>query len=146
MVFDEKPSSEEPGLPHSQDFTVTWTGLVSRTFTLWSRKLIQYIMIAAIPVIIYAVLEFLVLYAFMGAYSEAYIGTISSDPLSLILDLFLLTGDLTFLMITIFLMFASVIISAFVAGATYKFAFDNYGSRESGDIRESYSFAMGKLV
>lgn len=146
MVFDEGPSFEEPGQPYPKDFTVTWTGLVSRTFTLWTRKLIQYIMIAGLPVIIFAVLEFLVLYAFLGSFASIYIGTISSNPLSFILNLFLLTGDLTIMMIIISLTFASVIISSFVAGATYKFAFDNYGSPDGGDVRESFSFTIGKLV
>lgn len=146
MVFDEGPSFDEPGQPYTRDYTVTWTELVSRTFTLWTRKLIQYIMIAGIPVIIYAVLEFLVLYAFMGSYATDYIGTISADPLSLILNLFLLTGDFTFIMIMVSLMLVSVIISSFVAGATYKFAFDNYGSPDSGNVRDSFSFAIERLV
>ena len=146
MVFDEGPSYDEPGQPYQRDYTVTWTELVSRTFTLWTRKLMQYIMIAGIPVIIYAVLEFLVLYTLMGSLASVYIGTISSDPLSLILSLFLFTGDLTIMAIVISLTLVSMIISSFIAGATYKFAFDNYGSPDGGNVRDSFSFAIERLV
>jgi len=108
-------------------------------------------MIAVIPVIIFAVLEFLVLYAFLGSFASAYIGTISSDPLSIILNLFLFTGvlftgDLTIMAIVISLTLVSVIIASFVAGATYKFAFDNYGSPDGGNVRDSFSFAIERIV
>ncbi len=146
MVFDEGPSFEEPGQPYQQDFTVSWTGLVSRTFTLWTRKIGHYIILCGIPVIIYAAIEFLVLYTFMGVYAIDYLGTISTDSLSLILNLFILTGDMTILMIMVSLILVSMIVSAFAAGATYKFAFDNYGSRDSGDVRESFSFTIQKIV
>ena len=66
MAFDDGPSFEEPGDPYQQDFAVTWTGLVSRTFTLWTRKIVPYMMIAALPIIILTVIEVAALVALFG--------------------------------------------------------------------------------
>lgn len=146
MAFDDGPSFEEPGQPYAQDFTVSWTGLVSRSFTLWGRKLAQYIMIAAIPLILYSVIEFVVLYALLGDFAVSLIGAIGSDPTSLILNLFLNNGGVMYLVIIIPLMILSIIISAVVAGATFKFGLDNYGAPDRGDVGESLSYAMARIV
>ncbi len=146
MAFDDGPTFEEPAQPYGQDFTVSWTGLVSRTFTLWGRKLGQYIVIAALPIIIYTVIEFVVFFSLYGIAGLDFLGTVGSDPLSMILNLFLITGDLTFLTVTIALSVVSMIIYALVAGATYKFGLDNYGAPDQGDVGESVSFALGRIV
>ncbi|MFW9921232.1 MAG: hypothetical protein ACFFED_16635 [Candidatus Thorarchaeota archaeon] len=146
MAFDDGPTFEEPAQPYGQDFTVSWTGLVSRTFTLWGRKLAQYIMIAFIPLLIFTLIEYAVLYLFYGSLAYLYIGSIATDPFTLILNIFLLTSDITFILITVIITITSVIISAIVAGAIYKFALDNYGAPDRGDVRESFSYASGRIV
>jgi len=147
VAFDDGPTFEEPTQPYQQNFTVSWTGLVSRSFTLWGRKLGQYIMIAGLPVIIYTILEFAVFYLLFGDYAYLYIGTISPNPLNLIMNFYLMTvTDVVFLTATIALTIIMIIVYTLVAGATYKFGLDNYGAPDKGDVGGSYSFAFGRIV
>jgi len=146
MVFDDEgPSFEGPpqGNPH---FRVSWTGLVSRTFSLWGRKLIQYCTIASIPIIINLALQAVILYVAFGALALTMIGSISTDPLSLVLSLFTSTLDITYLLVSIPLMIVSIVVSAVVVGGVIKLALDNYGAPDMGDARESISFAFSRIV
>ncbi|MDF1539555.1 MAG: hypothetical protein P1Q69_11710 [Candidatus Thorarchaeota archaeon] len=145
MVFDEGPSFEErpQSNPH---FVVSWTELVSRTFTLWGRKLISYLAIASIPVIVSIVLNIVILWLFFGSGAAAFIGLLGTDVLTLLLSILMAVSNPLFFVVSIALLFTGVIISAIVSGAVIKLALDNYGAPERGDARDSLSFAFGRII
>ena len=146
MAFDDGPAFEEPAQPNGQDFTVSWTGLVSRTFTLWLRKIGKYLLIAAIPLIFLYAIEALVFYIYFGASISSFYTAISSDPLTLLVNIFVFAFDPVLVTALIALLVISAIISTLVAGAIYKFGLDNYGAPDRGDVGASFHFAIGRIV
>ncbi|MHA1909088.1 MAG: hypothetical protein ACW98Y_17455 [Candidatus Thorarchaeota archaeon] len=145
MAFDEGPTFEQApqGGAH---FRVSWTGLVSRTFSLWGRKLVPYMLIASLPIIINVAIQITVLWMIYDVLSLALIGSFGTDPFSILLTLFTSTAEPLYLIVTIPLMFVGIVVSAIVSGAVIKLALDNYGAPEMGDWRESMSFAFGRIV
>ncbi len=149
MAFDEGPSPEGPAQPNQQDFTVSWTGLVSRTFTLWGRKLAQYIAIVGLPIIIIAGIEAVTIWYFLGVAGLATFSAAPTSPFSLITSLIGFSGatvTLPYLAVQLGVSIISMIVFAFVAGACIKLALDNYGTPDKGSVGESMSTAVGKIV
>ena len=145
MAFDEGPDFEQAhqGGAH---FRVSWTGLVSRTFSLWGRKLVPYMLIACIPILINVAIQVTVLWIIYGPLALAAIGSFGTDSFTILLSFFTATTDPIYLIVTLPLMFVGIVVSAIVTGAVIKLALDNYGAPEMGDWRESISFAFGRIV
>ena len=146
MAFDEGPSPEGPAQPNQQDFTVSWTGLVSRTFTLWGRKLAQYIAIVGLPIIIIAGIEAVTVWYFLGVTGLAGFSAAPTSPFSLITTLIGYSGTTTYLFVQLGVSIISMVVFAFVAGACIKLALDNYGTPDKGTVGESMSTAVGKIA
>jgi hypothetical protein len=146
LGFDEGQSPEGPAQPNQQDFTVSWTGLVSRTFTLWGRKLAQYIAIVGVPIIIILGLDVVVVWYFLGLTGLSSIGAAPSNPMNLIVQLIGYSGSITYLFVQLGMIIFSTVVTAFVAGACIKLALDNYGTPDRGSVGESMSTAAGKIV
>ncbi len=146
MAFDEGPSPEGPAQPNQQDFTVSWTGLVSRTFTLWGRKLAQYIAIVGLPIIIIAGIEAATIWYFLGLAGLTSFSVAPTSPFNLITALIGYGGTTTYLVVQLGVSIISMIIMAFVAGACIKLALDNYGTPDRGTVGESMSTAVGKIA
>jgi hypothetical protein len=145
LAFDEGPSPEGPAQPSQQDFTVSWTGLVSRTFTLWGRKLAQYIAIVGVPIIIIGGIEAVTIWYFLGLSGLISYGAAPTSPFSLIVELIGYSGLTTYLVAQLGVSIISMVVFAFVAGACIKLALDNYGTPDRGTVGESMSVAVGKI-
>ncbi len=146
MVFDDEGPSFEQAPQGNPHFRVSWTELVTRTFTLWSRKIIPYLMIAAIPITINILFQVIVLWLMFDGGALLLLGSFSTDPLTLVLNLFMYTANVSYLLVAIPFMIVGIVVSAVVSGAVIKLALDNYGAPEMGDARESLSFAMSRIV
>jgi len=146
MVFDDEGPSFEAAPQGSPHYRVSWTELVTRSFTLWTRKLLSYLMIASIPILINIVIQVVVLWLVFDALALTLIGSFGTDPFTLLLNLFTYTANLAYLLVSIPLMIVGIVVSAIVSGAVIKLALDNYGAPDMGDARESLSFAMSRIV
>lgn len=127
--------------PSAFDYTLSATGLISRTFGLWSRKLAQYIIIIGLFGAASAAVSFLLFFTLFGT-----IGVIGSDPISSLFSFFASTTFPSIPVITATLLFTIVafVINAVVIGGTIKFALDDYSGLRA-DIWQSISHATGKL-
>ena len=125
----------------AESYAVSATGLVSRTFNLWFRKLGQYIIIVGLAGAAFALISFFILIIFFSS-----IGTIATNPISYIFSNLLLPPFPETTLIATSLGFAIVafIVNAIITGAATKFALDDYGGEKSAEIGSSFSYALGK--
>ncbi|MBS3796031.1 MAG: hypothetical protein KGY80_14090, partial [Candidatus Thorarchaeota archaeon] len=77
----------EPSGPQRRDFSVNWTGMVSRTFALWKRRLPGYLTIMGITSIAVYGLYAIVLYLLAGPIGISILPYIGTSPFSLITSL-----------------------------------------------------------
>jgi hypothetical protein len=146
----------EPEQPVTQNFTVSATGLVSRTLSLWFRKIIQYLLIVGVTILVWQFVCLGALWLIWGDLALALTDYIASDPLSFISSIYLMilyvdtpyevlpTEQLgAFIIFDFVLMIVGTIIYAIVAGAAIKHALDDYGTRNS-DLGKSFSHATGR--
>jgi hypothetical protein len=146
----------EPEQPVTQNFTVSATGLVSRTLSLWFRKIIDYLVIVGVTILVWQLVSFGVLWLIWGDLAFDLVEYVAGDPLSFISSVYLLimtvgtpqevlpAEQLSFFIITNFvLMIIGTIIYAIVAGAAVKHALDDYGPRNA-DLGNSFSHASGR--
>lgn len=140
MAFEED-FGHDPSRQQVQDYTLSATGLVSRTFSLWTRKLIPYILIIGIVSAVTIAISSLLVFVLSGT-----IGTMSTDPVSYLITLLAFTSSPDLALMSVSLGFALVafIINAIVAGAVIKYALDDYGGKR-GDVGGSISFSFGSL-
>jgi hypothetical protein len=136
------PAPFEPAQP---EFRVSAVSLVSRTFSLWSRKMSSYIVISSIAGIGLTGVEAVIFYVFLGWSGLMSIGTAATDPWSYLYSIFT-SGTLSeFLLVMGVLMIAEMVAYAVIGGAMTKLALDNYGSPTSGSTGESLSFSWGRF-
>jgi membrane-anchored glycerophosphoryl diester phosphodiesterase (GDPDase) len=140
LAFDELgPDAAKSSM---QEYTVGATGLVSRTFGVWSRRLIQYIALVGVLGAATGVVSSLVIFVFFGT-----IMVVGSDPLSyyssLVQSNSLSSPDVIALSLPLAVI--AFVIYAVVGGAAVKFALDDYSSH-TGDIRASYSHSFKRLL
>ncbi|MHA1903740.1 MAG: hypothetical protein ACXADL_04985 [Candidatus Thorarchaeota archaeon] len=141
MAFEDG-LEPEPSQPPTQDFTVSATGLVSRTISLWTRKLFQYIIIVGIVGAGLAVVSFVVALTLFAA-----IGVLGTDPITYLFNLFTLGlfPDITVIVVSLLFAIVAFVMNAIVGGAAIKFALDDYGERR-GEIGLSFSHSFGKTL
>ncbi|MFW9953152.1 MAG: hypothetical protein ACFFD3_01270 [Candidatus Thorarchaeota archaeon] len=145
--FDEDSGQKGQSLA---DYTVSASGLVSRTLSLWFRKLPHYILIAGGIITILTLLEVVTSFYILG---ELYTAGLPSDITSFIVQaLYTLlypssvseTYSTLMIISSIFLVI-SLIVNGVVVGAVVKLALDDYTSR-SGNAGKSLSFAVSRFV
>jgi hypothetical protein len=125
----------------AESYAVSATGLASRTFNLWFRKLGQYIIIVGLVGAAFALISFFILIVFFSS-----IGTIATNPISYIFSNLLLPPFPAATLIVASLGFAIVafIVNAIITGAAIKFALDDYGGERTAEVGSSFSYALGK--
>ncbi len=149
MEIDSGPGPE-PAQPPERDYSVSATGLVSRTFKLWFRNLLAYVVIVGIVSFLWAIAQSFVSVFILGTDLTDYFG---SDPtsfligiISILTDPYISPGTIAFFVpVSIVIFIVSLLIYAIIAGAAVKYALDDYGTK-SADISESFSFATGRAV
>jgi membrane-anchored glycerophosphoryl diester phosphodiesterase (GDPDase) len=140
LAFDELGPDQSQ--LNTQKYTLSATGVVSRTLGLWKRRFVQYIIIVGIIGACTVTGSFIVLFALFGT-----IGIIGTDPVTYLVSILAFTTlpDLTLIGVT--LLFASVVfvVNAILGGAAIKFTLDDYNAR-NGDIQTSLSHSYGKAL
>lgn len=136
----------EPSGPQRRDFSVSWTGMVSRTFALWKRRLPGYLTIMGITSIAVYGLYAVVLYLLAGPGGISILPYIGTSPFSLITSLMNLQGlSMDQVIILVPMTIISMIIYAVAGGASIKLAFDDYGDPGSGDVDTSLSYSFSRV-
>jgi hypothetical protein len=138
LAFDELGTGVSKST--AQNYTVNAAGLVSRTFGVWKRQFVQYVIIFGIPGAVAIATSFLMLLFIFG--SIVIVGT---DPVSYFFGLFASASLPSPTLIAVSLLLAVIlfIFYAIIGGAAIKYALDDYASR-TGDVRSSYSHAYRK--
>jgi hypothetical protein len=140
LAFDEL--GPDPSQLATQKYTVSATGVISRTFSLWKQHLVQYIIIVGIIGAGTTALSFVVLFILFET-----IGILGTDPITYLVSILAFTSLPDMTLIGVSLLFASVVfvVNAILGGAAIKFALDDYSAR-SGNIRTSLSHSYGKAL
>ncbi|MGV9169609.1 MAG: hypothetical protein ACOC38_06695 [Promethearchaeia archaeon] len=136
----------EPSAPDEPDFSVSWTGMVSRTFALWKRRIAGYLTIMGVTSLaVYALYAAVIILVF-GFDALSILPSIGTSPFDAIISLFTLTSVMPTLFVALILMtFVSMVIYAVAGGAAIKLAFDDYGNPGAGDVNSSISYSVNRI-
>lgn len=157
MEIGPGPGPEPGQQAVTQNYTVGATGLVSRTFSLWIRQIFAYMIIVGIVQLIYQLAVYAVILLIWGANADFVSLYISSDPISFVLNVYLITNDIQYgwwpsgidatavISVSFVFMMVGTIIYAVIAGAAIKHALDDYGTRNAS-IGTSFSHAVSRAV
>lgn len=140
MAFEDD-LGYDPSQPGTQNFTIGATEIVSRTLSIWSRRIIQYIIIVGVVSVVSITVSFIVLFGFFGL-----VGTIGADPISYVIQFFLdPTMGSTLLILFVGFGVLAFVLNAIVSGAAIKFTLDEYGG-PGGNIGQSFSHSISRVV
>ncbi len=148
MVEIGNDSGQAPEERFERDYSVGVAGLVSRTFSLWKRRLGSYVLIVGVLSALMAAVSLVVLFAFYGYAAFDLVGLVFSDPLGLILQLYNYTGlgDILLLGILMVLSIVTMLVAAIVGGGAIKFALQDYGNPGTGDVNSALSYGASRAV
>jgi hypothetical protein len=125
----------------AQNYTLGATGLVSKTISLWTSRIVQYILIVGIISAVFVGLSVVLLSTMFGL-----IGSIGADPFGYVIEFILdPTSNLTLLAVSAGFALVSFVVNAIINGAATKFTLDEYGGR-GGDIGASFSHSISRVV
>lgn len=141
MAFDNGPESDEPP---AQVFTVSITELVSRTLTIWTRKIISYITIggmlfAFLIAIALTIGYFIPVTSFVTDWSNFFY------VISALLYGYAVADISVFFSVSLVVIIITLVLTAIASGAIIKFALDDYGYKRA-DVGTSLSAAMSSFV
>ena len=140
MAFEDE-LGHDPSQPMAQNYTLSATGLVSRTISLWTRKLVQYIIIVGVLGAAFVAISFVLLFVLFDA-----IGVLGTDPLSYMLSLFFVSlPDFTLIAVSLGFAIIAFVLNAIISGAAIKFTLDEY-SENRGDVGTSFSHSFGRIL
>ncbi len=134
MAFEDN-LGHDSSQPIGQDYTVSATGLISRTLSLLTSKFVHYIIIVGIAGAASVILSYVLLYALFGL-----IGVITADPFGYFISNFLLAPSLDIVLLGVLVGYAifAFVLTAILGGAAIKFTLDEYGGT-TGDVGTSFS-------
>lgn len=134
MAFEDN-LGHDSSQPIGQDYTVSATGLISRTLSLLTSKFVHYIIIVGIAGAACVILSYVLLYALLGL-----IGVITADPFGYFISNFLLapSPDIVLLGVLVGYAIFAFVLNAILGGAAIKFTLDEYGGT-TGDVGTSFS-------
>lgn len=124
------------------EYALNATGLVRRTFSLWSRKLPIYIMIVGIIGAVLVLFQGIVLFLMFGISGLSLLEFIGTSTLDTIFSLVLFEIPIGILIPIIILTLVGLLVYVIVGGAAIRFALTDYTNPESGNRNESFSFAF----
>ena len=139
MAFEDD-LGHDPSHPIDQDFVLSASGLVSRTISLWSGKIIQYILIVGVIGALCVAVSFVILLGLFGL-----IGTIGADPATAIMSFILdPLSNPTLMAVSVGFAIVAFVLNAIIYGAAIKFTLDEYGGN-GGDVDSSFSHSFGRV-
>ena len=140
MAFEDGLGTD-PSRQTDQNYTLGAYNIMSRTVSLWGRKIIQYIIIVGIIGAASVAFSFILLNSLFGT-----IGTIGADPISYLLSLiFVSVSDFTLVFVTVGFAIVAFVLNAITNGAAIKFTLDEYGGT-GGDVGTSFSRSFGRVL
>lgn len=142
----EVDSGPAPSGPSEPSFVVSAFGLVSRTISLWARKLLSYVAISALAGIGFIAIQAVVFWAMYGIVGLVGVGNVGTDPFSVLTQFLLFGGGGFDFLMALVLMLIGMVIYALVGGAVVKLALDNYGTPNAGSASASMGFALGRVA
>ena len=128
------------------EYQLNASGLVSKTFSLWRRKLPIYIVIIGITGAVLTLFQAIVLFLMFGLSGFPLLEFIGTSPLDTIFSLVLYEIPFGILIPIIFLTLIGLLVYVIVGGAAIRYALTDYKNPESGDLKESFSFALRLAV
>lgn len=138
MAFEDD-LGYDPSQPIGHNYTVNASKLVSRTFLVWFRNLLQYIIIIGILSATFIGVSFVLLLVLFD-----YLGTLGTDPLSFLISLILdPLSNPPLIALSLGFAIVTFVINAIVIGAAIKFTLDEYGENR-GAIGTSFSHSFGR--
>jgi hypothetical protein len=91
------------------------------------------------------ILQALVLIGMFGLLGLSLIDLLSSSPIDVVFSLVLGVASPTYMVILLLLSIVGIIVYAVVAGGAIHYTIIEYESPGNGDVRESFSFAFGRV-
>ncbi len=145
-IDDITPETGPPSQP-GPDYTVGATGLVSRTFNLWIRRIGAYLVIVGLVGAVLAIINSAIAFAIAPTDPQGFLNLIGSNPLDILFQIFMWTGvtDALLLVISILLTVVGFVINAITYGAAIKLCLTDYGDPGAGTIGDSFSYAISRL-
>ncbi|MFW9912858.1 MAG: hypothetical protein ACFFEU_10315 [Candidatus Thorarchaeota archaeon] len=146
MEIGSGPGIDEPQGPPAANFEVGAGELVSRTISVYIRRIGAYIILVGLPSFVLGVAGLALFLALFGVDGYTlYPGVTGADPISLLLSYLGFLGPTGLAIAYIFMIgIINTIVLAIVNGAGVKYALDNYGNPDAGEIGESLSHALGR--
>lgn len=144
MEIDSGPGPDQRK-PRSR-YELGVDGLVGKTISLWMRQLPKYILIVGITGVVLTIIQAVALIAMFGLLGLGLLNFIGTSPIDSVLSLFLTEEPFTayILLVVFVLSIISLIVYAIIAGAATKFALTDYENPGTGNIGESFSFAISR--
>lgn len=140
MAFEDE-LGHDPSQQSDQNYALSATELVSKTISVWARKIIQYIAIVGIIGAACVAVSFVLLFSLFGT-----IGTLGADPISYLLSLlFGATPGYTLAVVSVGFAVFAFFLHAIIYGAAIKYTLDEYGG-SGGDVGTSFSHSIGRIV
>lgn len=124
------------------EYTLNATGLVSNTFSLWSRKLPIYTVIVGIAGVVLVLFQAIMLFFIFGFPGFALLEFIGTSTLDTIFSLIFFGISIEILIPIILLTLIGLLAYVIVGGAAIRYALTDYMNPGSGNRNESFSFAF----
>jgi len=131
----------DPSQQSEQNYTGSAYDLISRTISLWARKIMQYIIIVGIIGAACVAVSFMLLLSLFDT-----IGTLGADPLSYLVGFFFTTmPGVELILLTLGFAIFAFILNAIIYGAAIKFTLDEYRG-PGGEVGKSFSHSRGRVL
>ncbi len=124
------------------EYELNASGLVGRTFSLWSRKLPIYIVIVGITGAVLVLFQAIMLFLVFGSTGILLLEFIGTSPLDTIFSLVFFNISIGILIPLIILTLIGLLVYVIVGGAAIKYALIDYMNPGAGNLKESFSFAF----
>lgn len=141
MAFEEG-LGYDPSQPREENYTLSATGLVSKTFGLWTGKFVQYVTIVGLVSVFTTLMSLVLVFSIFGI-----VDILQTDPINYLFSIFSFTTtpDVTMVILSVAFGVIAFIVNAILSGAAIKFALDDYGG-QTADIGMSFSHSFGKTT
>ena len=124
------------------EYELNSSGLVGQTFDLWRRKLAVYVKIVGLIGVTLALIQAIILFLIFGLPGFALLEFIGTSPIDTIFRLVMYEIPIGILFPLIVLTLIGLLVYAIIGGAAIKYALTDYMNPGSGNLNESFSFAL----
>lgn len=139
---DTGPHPEEP----VQNLQLSWIGIAAKTVDLWVKKLLKYAAMFLVPAALVVLIDLATLYVLLGTDAISRLAEISSDPVTVIVDMLLSAEAIPLpFAISIGLGLIGLVVYTVAGGAAIKFTLDGYVGTQTANAKSSFSFAFSRL-